>query len=76
MGHADPWAHFLAHPSLDHSGVEGLVQLTPRLETPEAGGGGGEAWFHPGSRIAVPIPLTCQPWPLPPPRLGQQLRCL
>lgn len=27
-----PWAHLLAHPHLDHSRVEELVQLTPSLE--------------------------------------------
>lgn len=27
-----PWAHLLAHPRLDHSRVEELVQLTPSLE--------------------------------------------
>lgn len=70
-----PWAHLLAHPRLDHSGVEELVQLTPSLETtpPRRAEVAGEAWLHPGSSTAAPIPLTRQPWPLPPTRLGQQL---
>ena len=53
-----PWAHLLAHPHLDYSGVEELVQLTPSLETTLRGG---RRWpVRPGF---IRVPAQLPPFP-------------